>query len=200
MILSPYGQGRGAVRRGGKLSPAGRAVFLDRDGVLNRAPVRAGRPGSPAGVEELEVLPGVPEACARLRGVGFRLIVVTNQPEVARGRLSREAVEAIHDYLRRQLPLDDIRVCYHDDSAGCECRKPKPGMLVAAAREWGIDLGSSFMVGDRWRDVEAGRRAGCRTVFIDYGYDEPRPETMDFETDSLPSAVEWILRAAGLKS
>jgi D-glycero-D-manno-heptose 1,7-bisphosphate phosphatase len=169
------------------------AVFLDRDGVVNRAPVRAGRPTSPAGVGELEVLPGVPEACARLRAAGFALIVVTNQPEVARGRLSREVVEAIHDCLRRRLPLDDIRVCYHDDADGCACRKPKPGMLLAAARDWGIDLARSVMVGDRWRDIEAGRRAGCRTVFIDYGYVEPRPEDADFETDSLLSAAEWIL-------
>jgi GDP-mannose 4,6-dehydratase len=192
---------RGAHRplRPGPAMASRRAVFLDRDGVLNRAPVRAGRPGSPTSLEDVEVLPGVAEACARLRAAAFLLIVVTNQPEVARGRLSRDAVEAIHNYLRRQLPLDDIRVCYHDDDAGCECRKPKPGMLLAAAREWGIDLGRSFMVGDRWRDIEAGRRAGCRTVFIDYGYDEPRPDAMDFETDSLPSAAEWILRAAGLK-
>jgi len=173
-----------------------RAVFLDRDGVLNRAPTRGGRPLSPSRLEEVELLPGVPEACARLREEGFGLIVVTNQPEVARGRLSREAVEAIHAFLRDRLPLDDVRVCYHDDGAGCDCRKPKPGMLLAAAAAWGIDLRRSFMVGDRWRDIEAGRRAGCTTVFIDYRYDEPRPAGVDFETDSLLSASEWILQAA----
>jgi len=139
------------------------------------------------------VLPGVPEACGRLQEGGFALIVVTNQPDVARGRLSREDVEAIHDLLRRRLPLDDVRVCYHDDTDGCECRKPKPGMLLEAARDFGIDPERSYMVGDRWRDIEAGRRAGCRTVFIDYGYVEPRPEGADFETDSLLSAAEWIL-------
>ncbi len=169
-----------------------RAVFLDRDGVLNRAPVRAGRPQSVTRLEEVEVLPGVPEALARLREGGFALIVATNQPDVARGRLSRDAVEAIHHLLRRQLPIDDIRVCYHDDAEGCACRKPKPGMLLAAAQDFGIDLARSFMVGDRWRDIEAGRRAGCRTVFIDYRYAEPRPEAFDFATDSLLSAGDWI--------
>lgn len=84
------------------------------------------------------------------------------------------------------------RVCYHDDADGCECRKPKPGMLLAAARDFGIDLARSFMVGDRWRDIEAGRRAGCRTIFVDYGYEEPRPEGFDFATDSLLGAAEWI--------
>lgn len=142
------------------------------------------------------MLPGVPGACARLREAGFALIVATNQPEVARGRLSRDAVEAIHDLLRRQLPLQAIRVCYHDDADGCECRKPKPGMLLAAAHDFGIDLAQSFMVGDRWRDVEAGRRAGCRTIFIDYGYDEPRTVGYDFATDSLVGAAKWICSAA----
>jgi D-glycero-D-manno-heptose 1,7-bisphosphate phosphatase len=177
-----------------------RAVFLDRDGVLNRAPVRGGRPLSPSCREEVELLPGVPEACAKLHHGGFRLVVVTNQPEVARGRLSRDVVEAIHDVLCSRLPLDDVRVCYHDDDAECDCRKPKPGMLLAAAEAWGIDLSRSFMVGDRWRDIEAGRRAGCTTVFIDYRYDEQRPESVDFEADSLLSAAEWILSSARLKS
>lgn len=169
-----------------------RAVFLDRDGVLNRAPVRAGRPQSVLRLEEVELLPGVPEACRMLRDEGFVLVVVTNQPDVARGTLSRAAAEIIHDFLRRQLPIDDIRVCYHDDADGCECRKPRPGMLLAAAREWGIDLARSFMVGDRWRDMEAGRRAGCRTVFIDYHYAESRPAGFDFATDSLIGAAKWI--------
>lgn len=174
-------------------------MFLDRDGVLNRAPIRGGRPLSPSRLEDVELLPGVPEACARLHDGGFGLIVVTNQPEVARGGLSRDAVEAIHEFLRGRLPLDDVRVCHHDDGDGCDCRKPKPGLLLAAADAWDIDLGRSFMVGDRWRDIEAGRRAGCKTVFIDYGYDEPRPEDVDFKADSLLGAAEWILTGSRLK-
>jgi len=170
-----------------------RAAFLDRDGVLNRALIRDGRLYSPSGLHEVEIPPGVPEACERLRHDGFLLVVVTNQPEVARGHLARRAVEEINDFLRKRIRLDDVRVCYHDDEDGCDCRKPKPGMLLAAARDWGIDLGRSFMIGDRWRDIEAGRRAGCRTVFIKRGYAEPDPPHFDFEADSLETAVTWLL-------
>lgn len=178
----------------------GRAVFLDRDGVLNRAPVRAGRPQSILRLEDVEVLPGVPEACRMLRDGGFALVVVTNQPDVARGTLRRETVEAIHGLLCQQLPIDDVRVCYHDDADGCACRKPGPGMLLAAAREWGIDLARSFMVGDRWPDIEAGRRAGCRTVFIDHHYAEKKPAAFDFATHSLMKAAKWICATASKRA
>lgn len=169
------------------------AVFLDRDGVLNRAIVRNGRPYSPSGPQEVEIITGVAGACKQLRGHGFILVVVTNQPEVARGRLSRQSVDEINDFLRSRIPLDDIRVCCHHDADGCDCRKPKPGMLLSAARDWDIDLTRSFLVGDRWRDIEAGRRAGCRTILIDHHYSEPRPLNMDFCTSSLPLAVDWLL-------
>jgi D-glycero-D-manno-heptose 1,7-bisphosphate phosphatase len=171
-----------------------RAAFLDRDGVLNRALVRDGHPYSPSGLHEIEIPSGVAEACQRLRGDGFILVVVTNQPEVARGRLTRRSVEEINDFLQSCLLLDDVRVCYHDDPDGCDCRKPKPGMLLAAARDLNISLNRSFVVGDRWRDIEAGRRVGCRTVLIDYGYAEPHPSGMDFTTHTLSSAVDWILK------
>jgi D-glycero-D-manno-heptose 1,7-bisphosphate phosphatase len=173
----------------------GRAVFLDRDGVINRAWIRDGRPYPPASLADLEILPVVPEALARLRAGGFCLVVVTNQPEVARGRQTRAAVEALHEALRAQLPLDDFRICYHDDDDDCTCRKPAPGLLLEAARERRLDLAASFMVGDRWRDVEAGRRAGCTTIFIDYGYAETRPDGPDACVGSLAEAAEWILSA-----
>jgi D-glycero-D-manno-heptose 1,7-bisphosphate phosphatase len=121
------------------------------------------------------------------------LIVVTNQPNAARGIQERGSIEAIHGFLRGRLPLDDIRTCYHDDGDGCECRKPKPGLVLAAAMDWRIELCWSFMVGDRWRDIEAGRRAGCKTVFIKYHYAEEQPFEADFETNSLTAAVDWIL-------
>ncbi len=171
-----------------------RAVFLDRDGVLNHALIRDGRPYSPSGLREVEIPPGVPEACERLHRGGFLLVVVTNQPEVARGRVTRKSVDEINDFLRSRIPLDDVRVCYHDDPDGCDCRKPKPGLLLAAARDLTIDLRRSFVIGDRWRDIEAGRRAGCKTILIDHRYAEPRPSGMDYATHSLPSAVEWILQ------
>ena len=174
-----------------------RAVFLDRDGVINRAVVREGKPYPPDAVEDLEVLPGVPEALARLRQAGFRLVVVTNQPDLARGTPQRAVVDAMHARLSAALPLDEFRVCDHDEGDGCRCRKPSPGMLESAAREQGLSLASSFMVGDRWRDVEAGRRAGCTTIFIDYGYAERRPEDPDVIVRSLPEAADWIMSRVG---
>jgi len=171
-----------------------RAVFLDRDGVINRATVRDGRPYPPEHIGELEILPGVPDALARLRAAGFRLIVVTNQPDVARGTQRREVIDAMHAHLMAVLPLDEIRVCPHDDADQCGCRKPRPGLLEDAASEAGLCLADSVMVGDRWRDVEAGRLAGCRTVFVDCGYAEPHPAPPDLVVRSLAEAVDWILQ------
>ena len=171
---------------------ARRAVFLDRDGVLNAAVVRDGLPYPPRSVDEVEILPGVKEACTCLRGVGFDLVVVTNQPDIARGTQTIEAVRRINDALLAALPLDEIVICPHDDADGCDCRKPKPGMLLSAAQRRGIDLSGSFMVGDRWRDVEAGIRAGCRTLLIDRGYDE-RSVQPDVSVADLGEAVVWIL-------
>ena len=171
-----------------------RAVFLDRDGVLNRAIVRDGKPYPPAHVGELEILPGVAEALAALRAAGFLLIVVTNQPDVARGTTTREAVEEINAALGAALPIDEFRTCFHDSGAGCECRKPKPGALLAAAVLHDIDLSESYMVGDRWRDTEAGQRAGCKTILIDYGYDEKQPEYVDHHVKSLLEATQFMVR------
>jgi len=169
-----------------------RAVFLDRDGVINRSIVREGKPFAPATLAELEVLPGVPEALGRLRAAGYLLIVVTNQPDVARGLQLRDTVEAMHAHLSSTLPLDAIRTCFDADDASA-CRKPNPGLLVDAAVDFGVDLSRSVMVGDRWRDIEAGERAGCRTVFVDRGYRERRPERPDAVVGSLGEAAEWIL-------
>jgi D-glycero-D-manno-heptose 1,7-bisphosphate phosphatase len=171
-----------------------RAVFLDRDGVLVETKVLDGVPRPAASVDELELLPGVAEACARLREAGFLLIVVTNQPDVARGSLTLEAVEAMHLELAQALPLDDIAVCMHDDADGCDCRKPQPGMVLAAARRFDIDLAASFLIGDRWRDVEAAYRAGCRAVFVDRGYDEALTVQPDATVRDLGEAADWILR------
>jgi D-glycero-D-manno-heptose 1,7-bisphosphate phosphatase len=171
-----------------------RAVFLDRDGVLNRAVVRSGKPYPPASANELEILPGVASALARLKAAGYALVVVTNQPDIARGTQRRDVVEAIHARLAATLPIDEFRVCPHDDRDACSCRKPKPGLLEAAAMAAGIDLGASFMVGDRWRDIEAGHAAGCRTIFIDYHYNELRPHAPDVIVRSLAEATDWILR------
>lgn len=173
-----------------------RAVFLDRDGVINRATVRDGMPRPPASAEDMEILPGVPEALERLRAAGYALVVVTNQPDIVRGLTTREVVDAIHARLRDELGLDDIRVCPHVDADQCACRKPKPGMLLQAPVH---DMAASAMVGDRWRDVEAGRAAGCGvTILVDYGYDEAVPHEPDARVASLAEAADWLLaREAG---
>jgi len=170
-----------------------RAVFLDRDGVLNAAIERDGRPHPPASVEQLVILPGVAGALADLKRAGFLLVVVTNQPDVARGTTTRAAVEAIHNALRAALPLDAISSCFHDDADRCACRKPAPGLLLEAAAARDVNLSRSFMVGDRWRDVEAGAAAGCRTVFVDHAWREKRPERYDAKVSSLAEAAAWIL-------
>ena len=170
-----------------------RAVFLDRDGVINRAVVRDGKPYPPANLESLEILPGVADAMQSLRNAGWLLIVVTNQPDVARGITKRKDVEAINWYLQQSLPIDEFSTCYHDSSDGCNCRKPLPGALFALANSHGIDLVSSYMVGDRWRDIEAGEHAGCKTIFLDYGYDETQPKSFNHRVRSLLEAANIIL-------
>jgi D-glycero-D-manno-heptose 1,7-bisphosphate phosphatase len=171
------------------------AVFLDRDGVLNRALVVNRRPGAPLTLEEFEILPGVGPELERLKAAGYALIVVTNQPDVARGRVSRETIEAMHARLAAELPIDEIRVCYHDKRDGCSCRKPAPGMLLDPPNH---AVERSVMIGDRWRDIEAGKRAGCRaTILLDYGYDERLPHEPDVRVRSLAEAVDCILSNLG---
>jgi len=173
------------------------AVFLDRDGVINRALEREGKPYPPTTLAEFEILPGVPEACAKLKQAGFYLVVATNQPDVGRSTLSQSVVETIHAHMCKMLPIDRVEVCYHPGkgASDCDCRKPKPGMLLRAAGELGIDLAQSWMVGDRWRDIDCGHAAGCQTVFIDYGYDEALRQRPDFRVNNLTEAAQVILDA-----
>ncbi len=172
-----------------------RAVFLDRDGVLIKTDIRDGKPYAMQRPEDMELLAGAVEAVARLHRAGFVNIVVTNQPDVARGAIDRQTVEDMHKKLSARLAIDDIRVCYHDNRDGCDCRKPKPGMLLKAADELNIDLKSSFLVGDRWRDIGAGIAAGCTTLWIDRGYDERRGDDADHTVASISDAVSIILSA-----
>lgn len=169
------------------------AVFLDRDGVINRTEVRDGVPRPPASVRDLQILPGVAEALSALKAHGYALVVVTNQPDVARGSTTRQSVEAIHDRISRELCVDAILTCFHDDNDDCDCRKPRPGLLLQAAREFDLDVASSFMVGDRWRDLEAGARAGCKTFYVETGYDERNPFSYDYRVRSLPEAAQILL-------
>jgi D-glycero-D-manno-heptose 1,7-bisphosphate phosphatase len=170
------------------------AVFLDRDGVLVEPVVRDGRPYPPASVADLRIFADASAALHLLKALGMPLIVVTNQPDVARGTQKLSVVEAIHSYLCQALPLDDILACFHDDADNCLCRKPKPGLLLEGAARHGADPRRSFMIGDRWRDVAAGKAAGCRTIWIDRSYSERKPDVPDVQTGSLMEAVNWILQ------
>ena len=170
-----------------------RAIFLDRDGVLNRPVIRAGKSYPPARVEDLEIYEGLSERLQRLKDRGFVLIVVTNQPDVARGTTRKETVEAINSFISREIPaIEKFIVCFHDSGDGCDCRKPKPGMLLAGAAEFEVDLKQSYMVGDRGSDVEAGIAAGSRTIFIDRAYKEPPPTNYDHRVFSTHEALTII--------
>jgi D-glycero-D-manno-heptose 1,7-bisphosphate phosphatase len=175
--------------------PGKRAVFLDRDGVINQAIVHHGKPYPPSRTDELKIVAGVAESLRDLKQAGFLLIVVTNQPDIARGTQNRASVDMIHQALREVLPLDDFFVCPHDDADQCDCRKPLPGLLLRAADKYDIDMPRSFMIGDRWRDVDAGASAGCATAWIDYGYREKLPSVEpSAKVDSIRAAADWILR------
>jgi D-glycero-D-manno-heptose 1,7-bisphosphate phosphatase len=172
-----------------------RAVFLDRDGVINRPLIRTGKPYPPAILAEFEILPGVREACHLLKKLGFVLVVATNQPDVGRGTIAREAVETIHTWLLQQLPIDRVMTCFHGGAGygdPCECRKPRPGMLFQAAEALKINLAKSFMIGDRWRDVDCGFNAGCRTIFIDWGYEEKLQRDPHFRVHDLLGAAHLV--------
>jgi len=181
------------------IAPKRRAVFLDRDGTLNLPVVRDGTPYPPSTINEFRLYEDVLAACDKLKAADYFLIVATNQPDVGRGTQTQAAVEVLNDHLRTLIPtLDRIEVCYapgreqpHPDS---HRRKPAPGMLLDTATELNIDLTKSWMVGDRWGDIDAGYAAGCRTVFIDRGYTEREPDhTPDFIVNSLAGASGIIL-------
>ena len=172
-----------------------RAVFLDRDGVINRSGINNGSPVPPKTIDEFVFLPGVAEALNKLKETGFILVVVTNQPDVNRRQQSKDTVEAMHQKIREDLVIDDIKVCYAaSDEEADPRRKPAPGMLLEAAEEWNINLRKSYMVGDRWRDIDAGNAAGCKSIFIDHNYSEKKPDGYIFKTTSLEKAANFILK------
>jgi D-glycero-D-manno-heptose 1,7-bisphosphate phosphatase len=174
-----------------------RAIFLDRDGVLNRAYERGGITYPPASVREVELLPGVVEALQMLATHDVLLVVVTNQPDVARGTQQRQTVEAINAYLAERLPLHDVFTCYHDTADNCGCRKPKPGLLLQAAQEYDIDLSQSFLIGDRWSDIVAGQVVGCRTFLVTTLYSQRERCAPDYEVADVLEAAHTILSLLG---
>src|SRR5690242_1926799 len=173
-----------------------KAVFLDRDGVIDANIVRNGKPVAPTSLAEFTILPGAANAVQRLKDAGFLTIVVTNQPDVRTGLTPKATMEAMNDEIRRQMPIDDFFICFHVDADNCACRKPKPGLILEAAKKYNIDLASSYIVGDRWRDVRAGQAAGCRTIFVDYGFVQDQSATADQTVKSLAEAAEFILKTS----
>ena len=147
-----------------------RALFLDRDGVINKPIIKDGRISFLGNLDELHILPNVDRAIAEAKKLGLLVIIFTNQPDIARGALRKEDAEEIHSYLTTKLSIDDVYMCPHDDADNCTCRKPKHGMLSDAAVKWNIELKKSFVVGDRWKDIKAGKLAGCTTFLIDSNY------------------------------
>ena len=172
-------------------------MFLDRDGVINAPEVRDGKPYPPKKVGDFHLLPGVTEACHLLRNAGFLLVVATNQPDVGRGQQDSSVVETIHRIMCQLLPIDRVEVCYDAGDHASVFRKPGPGMLFRAASELNIDLSKSYMVGDRWRDVDCGRTAGCTTIFIDRGYKEHLRKQPHFRAKDLSEAASLILANSG---
>jgi D-glycero-D-manno-heptose 1,7-bisphosphate phosphatase len=170
------------------------AVFLDRDGVINRSVVRNGKPYPPASLDEFEILPGAVHSLKLIAAAGYLLIGVTNQPDVARGAQTREAVEAINTRIVKELPVTEIFTCYHDNRDNCACRKPKPGLILQGAEKYGTDMTRSWMVGDRWKDISAGQAAELRTVFVDYHYNEIYSgPSADFIIEDMATLAEIIL-------
>lgn len=170
-----------------------KAVFLDRDGVLNDAIIKNGKPYPPATLAELKIAHDALQALIILKSLDYLLIGATNQPDVARGTTDRRLVEAINQTLMQNLPLDEIRVCYHDDKDECACRKPSPGLLIQAAMDYDIDLEQSIMIGDRWKDIAAGQQAQCKTIWLERGYAEPGPKIPpNYVAKSLLQAALWI--------
>jgi D-glycero-D-manno-heptose 1,7-bisphosphate phosphatase len=169
-----------------------KAFFLDRDGVINKTIIKEGKPYPPSNLKELKICEGVEEGLKLLKSKGFFLIVVTNQPDASRGKTSIDKIKAINNHLMKLLPLDEINTCFHDNKDNCSCRKPQPGMILNSAKKRNIDLSKSYIIGDRKSDIEAGKLAGCKTIFIDYKYEESKPTEYDFKVTSLLMAAMYI--------
>jgi len=170
-----------------------KAVFLDRDGVINKPKVINGLPYPPSSLLELELYEDVSVSVMKLKNYGYKVFIVTNQPDIARGNVTLSDVNLIHDYLSNILDIDDIYMCTHDSSQNCMCRKPKPGLLLKAAKDHNINLNESYMIGDRWRDVGAAQKAECTPIFIDRGYSETQPDGEFIKATSVESAINFIL-------
>ena len=169
-----------------------KAVFLDRDGVINKSYVIDGKPFPPYKLEEVVIIDGVAEAIQNLRDLKFEIIVVTNQPDIARKKTTLKFINSIHKIIEEKIGRIHFYICPHDDFDNCSCRKPKPGLLRTAALELNIDLNTSYLVGDRWRDIQAGQAAGCECFYIDYKYEDVQPKSPFIQVASLLEASNLI--------
>lgn len=169
------------------------ALFLDRDGIINNSIVREGKPYPPQTLEQFAFVEGIEALLQAAKRAGYLLVIFTNQPDVSRGTQTLDQVEEFHHFIREHLPIDQVYACFHDSADRCSCRKPEPGMLHQAQKEWDIDLSRSFALGDRWRDIDAGNKAGCQTIFLDYGYEEALRSQPHFIVHALPEVHPIIL-------
>jgi D-glycero-D-manno-heptose 1,7-bisphosphate phosphatase len=170
-----------------------KAVFLDRDGVINKVILKDGIPFAPTNIEDVEILDGVISALDDLRNAQYKIIVVTNQPDVSRRKIDAKKIHEINNYIAKLTQLTNFYVCTHDDNDFCTCRKPKPGLIKSAAKDLDINLGESVLVGDRWKDISAGQEAGCKCFFINNNYREVKPKLPYFEVKSLAEAAKIII-------
>ena len=173
-----------------------RAVFLDRDGVINKVVFRNGLPASPRSLDEFVFNDGIRETVRRLKDGGFKIIVISNQPDWARGEIAKGVLDLMTQRMRWEIPMDDVYICFHDDHHQCSCRKPKPGMLIQASSKWNIDLKVSFLIGDTWKDMEAGKAVGCKTILLDTSYNQDVQS--DFRVKSLSEAADLIIKTSNL--
>jgi D-glycero-D-manno-heptose 1,7-bisphosphate phosphatase len=169
-----------------------KAIFLDRDGVINKAKVINGKPFAPNYLNEIILFPNLKNILNILKGLGYLIIVITNQPDVKRKKTSLETVIKINKFIKKFLPVDDIFICFHDNDEKCECRKPRPGNILLAAKLYNINLKDSYMIGDTWKDISAGRKAGCKTIFFDHGYNLKKPKNYDFLVKSMKEIIKII--------
>ena len=168
------------------------AIFLDRDGTLNKAFIKNGLPVSPSSFSEFKILPGVKSSIIKLKKLGFLCLLITNQPDVSRKKIKKKTVIKMNNFIKKKIKLDDVFVCYHDDKHNCDCRKPKPGLIIKAYKKWNIDLKNSFMIGDRWKDISAGKKVGCKTIFINNNYKKDKKIRANFTFKSLFKATNKI--------
>jgi D-glycero-D-manno-heptose 1,7-bisphosphate phosphatase len=170
-----------------------KAIFLDRDGILNESIVVNGKPLSPRKISEVLIPNGIDKKLLEFKKKDYLLVCVTNQPDVARGTIDMNDVDKLNNFLKIRLSIDYFYVCPHDDNDYCGCRKPKSGNLIQAAKDHNIDLTKSFIVGDRWKDIAAGKAVNCKTAFVDYNYNEKKPYKYDFYALTPSHVMEKIL-------